>query len=76
MEQKHGMALFEDMAAEFKTAIESHDVQELERLGRAFIAEFAYKKKRFSQCGKSNSQAKIDAAKLNGIRGGRPRKSK
>ena len=76
MDEKHGMALFENMAADFKTAIESHDVQELERLGRAFIAEIAYKKKRFSKCGKSNSQAKKDAAKLNGIRGGRPRKSK
>ena len=70
------MALFKDMAAEFKAAIDSHDVQELERLGRVFIAEIEHKVKRFSRCGRGTSEAKKTAAKTNGIRGGRPKKSK
>ena len=76
MEQKHGMALFRSLAAEFKSAIDKHDVQQLERLGLAFIAEVDHKTKCFARCGTGTSDKKKAAAVSNGTRGGRPKKSK
>ena len=76
MEQKHGMVLFRSLAAAFKSAIDKHDVQELERLGLAFIAEVDFKTKRFAQCGTGTSEKKKAAAISNGNRGGRPKKAK
>lgn len=76
MEQKHGMVLFRSLATDFKSAIDKHDVHELERLGRAFIAEIDHKTKQFARCGTGTSDKKKAAAKSNGNRGGRPPKTK
>ena len=74
MSPKHGIALFRQMALEFKAAIDAHNVCELERLGREFIAEIDHKTKQFAHCGTGTSEAKRRSAAVNGTRGGRPKK--